>query len=103
MSDIRYFTDSRGLAWAVYELPAIRVVFGEDVAEERPAHLTFEHTGGGRTICRHLRQYPANWRDLPNQELEVLCNEAGPMPYRGRGARDPSEAAVRGHLEDLST
>ncbi|HEU4565791.1 MAG TPA: hypothetical protein VFS05_14120 [Gemmatimonadaceae bacterium] len=98
MEGTRHFTDSRGLAWTVYEVPASRIVFGDMVVDERAAHLTFEHRASGGRVCRQLRRYPADWRERPGVELEVLCNEAGPPPHGASGER-----ALRGHLDDLST
>jgi hypothetical protein len=98
MPDVRHFTDARGLSWSVYEMPATHVELNDEVVEDRPAHLTFELASGGRMLCRQLRHYPADWRELAEAELEVLCNEAGPPLHLTH-----EEAALGGQLEDLST
>ena len=97
---MRTFVDSRGLIWSAYETPARRVVFGDEVVEERAPQLTFELTLRDRTVCRKLARYPARWYELRDEELEVLCNEAGPPPSVPYGA---FEGDLRDHLNELST
>lgn len=54
----RLFIDANGVAWRVTELQP---------RDHAPA-LYFENDGAFRRVT----DYPANWRDLPTCELEIL-------------------------------
>jgi len=54
----RQYVDATGLAWRVREL---------SVSDRSPA-LYFESVIGFRRVTR----YPADWRELPTGELEIL-------------------------------
>lgn len=94
------FTDSRGLTWNAYELPASRIEFDDRVVDETPAHLTFELVEGREPVLRRLLRYPADWATLPVAELESLIDAAGdaPLTHASQLSTD-----VRRHLRELST
>lgn len=56
----RRYVDAHGVAWCVREL----------AVAERGAALYFETT----TLFRRVTDYPADWRDLPTGELEILSH-----------------------------
>jgi hypothetical protein len=100
MAPLVTFTDSRGLTWTVYEVPASRIEFDDRVVDESPAHLTFELTSGGEHLLKRLRSYPEDWRALDARRLEALCHAAGPPLHR---ESDRVAAETRRHIGDLTT
>ena len=97
--DTLSFTDTRGTTWTVYELPANQIVFDERVVDDSPAHLVFESRAGERTTLKRLRDYPGDWAQLGDADLEELCERAtGPSAH---GDVDGDE--LRRHLRDVST
>ena len=101
MSDEVRFTDVSGMAWCAREIAATRITFGDEVVEERAAHLRFEPMQDGSGPPRLIWIYPADWRSLPPPELEELLEEAEPVTDEHANA-DASEE-LRRHLDDLST
>ena len=100
MRDDASFTDVHGIRWTVYEVPASRIMFDDRLVDESPAHLTFEATEGERTLLKRLSDYPPNWRELPDAELEELCTRAGPPPATPSAGES---AEVRHWLDEVST
>ena len=54
----RFFTDLRGVRWQVFEL----------ICADGSACLVFEST----MAIRRVRHYPADWRELSDEELATL-------------------------------
>ena len=63
---IRYFTGADGERWSVYE--AAQTAYDR----RRGPSLVFE-TG---QLARRVRDYPANWRELGDEELRELARRA---------------------------
>ncbi|HJU64575.1 MAG TPA: hypothetical protein VJ596_02810 [Gemmatimonadaceae bacterium] len=94
------FTDARGLTWMVYEVPASRIEFADQLVDESPAHLTFELVSGSTHVLKRLRPYPEDWRDMEPARLDALCQAAGPPMHR---ETDRVAAETRRHMGDLTT
>ena len=101
MTDEVRFTDSHGVPWMAREVPASRITFGDELVEERPAHLRFEPLADGAGPPRTGRHYPQDWHALPAVELETLLEEAEPVVAEHANA--DADAELRRHLSDLST
>ena len=95
------FTDSQGVPWTAREVPASRITFGDELVEERAAHLRFEPLADGAGPPRTARGYPDDWHTLPPAELETLLEEAEPLVAEHRNT--DADAELRRHLSDLST
>jgi hypothetical protein len=91
----RHFTDERGVRWSVREIIPASMISAPRVALARPAYqsgwLLFECEGEKR----RLAPYPPEWRELPEAELETLCDGAHPVALDAR-ARFPRPSAPPG-------
>lgn len=101
MPDEVRITDSTGAPWTAREIPASRIEFGDELVEERAAHLRFEPLGDRARPPRTGRRYPADWRTLPHDELVELLEEAEPASPEPRAGSENRE--LRRHLDELST
>jgi hypothetical protein len=100
MSGQRSFIDSRGLEWAVYEVPISRIELDERLVDDTPAHLTFELGTGATRVLRRISRYPDDWRDLDPEQLEALCDAAGDAAIPTWRVES---GELRRHLDELST
>lgn len=93
---IREFTDARGSAWHVWEVPpeqlAARSRPGTYAGEFEGGWLAFECASGGER--RRLPGYPRDWRELSDEQLDALCRDAQRVaPRRRRDASAEGDGA----------
>jgi hypothetical protein len=76
----RFFTDSSGTAWTIYEIQPADVVGGANLflphPERRGGWLLFESEHGER---RRLAPFPPDWRNVSTYEIERWCMRATPV------------------------
>lgn len=60
--------NAEGLRWVVHEVPA------PAFDRRGGTHLLFD----GETVMRRVRDFPANWYDLPDEQLYELCRRLTP-------------------------
>ena len=81
---MRTFTDQAGAEWTVFEV--------NRRTSDAPGNWTYLSAGyGDGWLCfegqhakRRLTNFPPKWRELPDAELEVLCESAKPAQRSGR-------------------
>ena len=78
MMDERSFLDSSGTEWDVFDERSagpIRAIECDYPPPERDPGLVFV----SRIGKRRLWPCPADWKQLPSEELEMLCWRAAPL------------------------
>lgn len=101
---LREFSDERGVEWRVWDVLPERArpwVDSEFLPEYREGWLVFESSAGEKR--RLPTPFPANWHELPLEEIQALCRRAASVastpakPHRAYvpepAAQPPAEAA----------
>ena len=87
--NLREFTETGGTAWRVWEVVPDVSRKSTFTADFVAGWLCFETLDG--RLSRRLPHYPPDWRELPDEKLQVLLYEARASKRRGLGRKDESE------------
>ena len=101
---VREFTDSRGRRWRAWDVTPESIhpqTKGEDYLAEayRDGWVVFEEIASGEK--RRLTPLPANWHRLPEEELELLLDEAEYVLPQKRSVRTERAAVAQAPSEEL--
>lgn len=91
---LRVYNDCNGDEWRVWDVTPSAGAETLGISY-RAGWLCFERTDGSVRRRLPLAQVPPAWEALPNEHLELLCDQAKPAGVRPRGEGRTTETQQR--------